>query len=423
MTARPLLFVALTCALGACVAPSTDRPGVDPDRVARAITSPDGDIGVMVEGHNAFTFDLHAELIALAPTDNLFFSPFSITSALGMTRAGARGTTADELREALHAAGDDADWHAALGALTRDLNGDLGRGYTLQLANRLFGQQGFPFEADFLATCADDYGAPFETWDFRADPDGGRQHVNEWVADQTNDRIEDLLPEGSVDDGTRLILANAIYFLADWAVAFDPADTADGAFTTLDGGSATVPFMNRDFGDMEEHGVTSAYHDGVWTLSMPYQDDEVSMILLVPDAADGLPALEASLDAARWAELTSGLSRHDGPVRMPRLELRSEVDLVPVLQSLGVEDAFDSEVADFTGIAPPVDGNLFITGVFHQAFVRVDEAGTEAAAATGVVVGTESAPAAVIADRPFLFAIRDDLTGALLFLGRVTDPS
>jgi len=421
MLARPTLLAAL--AFAACSPETSSDNGDHPDRVARTVTSPDGDTGVVVAGHNAFTFDLHAALVADGPSDNLFFSPFSITSALGMTRAGARGVTADELRAALRAEGEDAAWHTALGALTRDLNGDLKRGYTLRIANKLFGQEGFPFEEPFLAICDDDYGAPFETWDFVSDPNGGREHINTWVADQTEDRIQDLLPRGSVTDGTRLVLANAIYFYADWALQFDRDETRDADFHRLDGSTVSVPTMRRDFAEVEEHTVRSGYLDGVSILQLPYRDDEVSMILLVPEASDGLPALEASLDAARWEALTSGLYTHEGVVALPRFELRTQADLVPHFEGLGVVDAFDGDAADFTGIAPPVDGNLFITGIFHQAFVKVDEAGTEAAAATGVVVGNDSEPLSVIADRPFLFAIRDDLTGAILFLGRVTDPS
>lgn len=418
-SALPLLLV-----LAACKADPDPDPGFDPDRVARSVTSADGDTGVVVRGHNGFTFDLYGSLVDADPSENLFFSPFSVTSALGMTRAGARGVTAEELRAALRVEGEDAAWHTALGALTRDLNGDFKRGYTLRVANRLFGQSGYPFEADFLGICADDYGAPLEEWDFRADPEGGRERVNAWVEEQTEDRIQDLLPEGSVTDGTRLVLANAIYFYADWALQFDPDETRDLPFALLDGGTVDVPIMVRDLEEIEDHGIEVGYDDGVSVLRMPYQDDEISMVLLVPDAPEGLAALEASLDAARWDGLLRGLSPAEGRVGMPRVELSSKHDLVPHLRALGVNDAFDRQLADFTGIAAPVeDGNLYITGIFHQAFVKIDEAGTEAAAATGVVVGTDSEPLSVIADRPFVFAIRDDLTGAILFAGRVVDPS
>jgi serpin B len=415
----PLLF-AIT--LLGCPGPDPDQD--DPNRVARVVTNADGDIGVMVSGHNDFSWELYAQLREEADEGNVFFSPFSVTSALGMTLAGAQGATETEMAAALHVTGEEAAWHSALGALTRDLNGDLHRGYTLHIANRLFGQEGYPFEADFLAICADDYGAPLEEWDFISDPEGGRQRVNAWVEEQTQDRIVDLLPEGSVNDGTRLVLANAIYFLADWATAFDPDDTGDTTFTRLDGSTVTVPMMNMNLEDLEEHGVETGWTAEAGVLRMPYKDDEVSMVVLVPHEVDGLPDLEASLDASLWAEALGSLGVGDAPIGLPRLEIDYKTNLIPHLQALGVEAAFDSGAADFTGIAtPPEDGNLYITGAFHQAFVKVDEAGTEAAAATGVVVGNDSAPMPIIADRPFLFVIQDDLTGAVLFIGRVTDPS
>lgn len=415
----PLLF-AIT--LLGCPGPDPDQD--DPNRVARVVTSADGDIGVMVGGHNDFSWELYAQLREEAEEGNVFFSPFSVTSALGMTLAGAEGTTQEEMAQALHVTGDEAVWHSSLGALTRDLNGDLHRGYTLHIANRLFGQEGYPFEADFLAICADDYGAPLEEWDFISDPEGGRQRVNAWVEEQTQDRIVDLLPEGSVNDGTRLVLANAIYFLADWATAFDPDDTADATFTRLDGSTVTVPMMNMNLEDLEEHSIETGWTAEAGVLRMPYKDDEVSMVVLVPHEVDGLPDLEAGLDASVWADALGSLSVSDVPIGLPRLEIDYKTNLIPHLQALGVEAAFDSGAADFTGIAtPPEDGNLYITGAFHQAFVKVDEAGTEAAAATGVVVGNDSEPMPIIADRPFLFVIQDDLTGAILFIGRVTDPA
>lgn len=397
----------------------SDADGPNPDRVARVVTSPQGDTGVVVGGHNAFTWDLYADLREGAGEGNVFFSPFSVTSALGMTLAGANGDTEAEMKTVLGVEGDEAAWHGALGALTRDLSGDLGRGYTLHVANRLFGQADFTFEEDFLGICEDDYGAPLESLDFVADPEAARERVNDWVASQTADRIQDLLPQGSVTGDTRLVLANAIYFLADWASAFDPEQTSDAGFTKLDGETVTVPMMHMDLDSLETHGVEAGWSEGVAVLRLPYQDDEVSMVLLVPDAHDGLPDLEAGLDAARWQALTADLTPASVPIGLPRFELEFEADLGAALSGLGMPTAF-SDGADFTGIA--ADGGLSISGVYHKAFVKVDEAGTEAAAATGVVVGVTSAPMPIVADRPFLFAIQDDLTGALLFVGRVTDP-
>jgi len=401
-------------------------PTPEQNRVARKVTSPQGDTGVVVAGSNGFTWDMYGALVADAGDDNVFFSPFSMTSALGMTLAGAEGQTQTEMSDVLGVSGDEAAWHTALGALTRDLSGDLDRGYTLHIANKLFGQQEYPWNEDFLAVCSDDYGAPFEPVDFVSDPEAERVAVNEWVADQTEDRIEDLLPIGSVTVDTRLVLANAIYFLADWETQFDPEDTRDGAFHKLDGSTVTAPLMSLDTEGVEEHHIETAWTDDAAIVRLPYKDDEVSMILVVPHALDGLPDLEAGLDAARFDQWVADLEpAGDVLVTMPKFEFEWEADLVPVLEDLGMPSAFDRETADFTGMAdtPPEEGRLRITGVFHKAFVKVDEVGTEAAAATGVVVGTDSAPEPIYADHPFLFAIRDDLTGAILFVGRVTDPS
>lgn len=418
---RSLLSLSLAMFLIGCEKDPVEQ--VSPDRVARSVTSAEGDTGVVVRGHNAFSWDVYGALATQAGDENVFFSPFSLTSALGMTMAGANGGTEGEMRSVLHVEGDEAAWHGALGALTRDLNGDFDRGYTLYVANQLFGQTDYPWEEPFLGICEADYGAPLQEWDFISDPEGGRALVNDWVEDHTEGRIVDLLPPGSVTDGTRLVLANAIYFLADWKTAFDPEDTSDGYFTRLDGTQVTVPMMHMSLEDVEEHGIESGWADGVQLLRLPYQDDEVSMVLVIPQEGDGLPDVEAGLDQAQFDTWLAALGPSEANIAMPRLEMKYEKELSSTLSSLGMPVAF-TDGADFSGIAiPPEDGVLKITGVFHQAFVSVDEAGTEAAAATGVVVGNDSAPEPIFADRPFLFVVQDDLTGAILFVGRVTDPS
>jgi len=406
----------LATALSGCTEP-------EPEGVPRAVTAENRDIGALVAGHNTFSWEIYGALLPEAGEDNVFFSPFSITAALGMTLAGANGATEAEMKAVLHTSPDEAAWHTALGALTQDLQGDQDRGYTLFVANRLFGQTDYPWQADFLATCADAYAAPLEPWDFLADPEGGRRRVNQWVEDNTEGRIVDLLPSGSVTTDTRLVLANAIYFFADWDTAFDKDKTADAAFTRLDGSKVTVPMMTMNLETVEEHGIQTAWVDGVALLQMPYVDREVSMLLVIPDDAAALPAIEADLDATTYATWMAALRPGAVPVGMPRLEMRYATDLADPLAALGMGSAF-SEQADFTGMAAPSeDGRLHISGVYHQAFVKVDEAGTEAAAATGVVVDTDSVSTPVIADRPFLLVIQDDLTGAILFVGRVTDPT
>lgn len=416
MLARTSVLLAMF--LVGCPASNDDH--MNPNRVARVVTSADGDIGVVVDGHNAFSWDLYGDLAAEAGDGNVFFSPFSVTAALGMVMAGANGDTETEMHDVLHVTGDEGAWHAALGALTRDLNGDLDRGYTLNIANRVFGQTDYGWDPAFLAVCDTDYGAPLEQWDFATDAKGGRTHVNDWVAGQTHDRIKDLLGEGTVTPDTKMILVNAIYFLADWATAFDPADTYDAGFTRLDGSSVTVPMMRMSLEEVEDEGIEVGWTNDASVIKLPYQDDEVSMIVVIPTEPDGLPALESSLDAAKWAQLTSNLSPSDAMIGFPRVEMNYKAELSGALSGLGMPTAF-SDTADFTGMA--ADGGLQITGVVHQAFVKIDEEGTEAAAATAVTVGTTSAQVPIVADHPFLFVIQDDLTGAILFVGRVTDPS
>lgn len=419
--------VTLAFLLSACKGPIDGEPHPnDPseqERVDRQVTSAEGDIGVLVQGHNAFSWEMHRSLAGQAGDDNLFFSPFSVTSALGMTLAGAEGVTEAEMMDALQVSGSEAAWHQALGSLTRDLSGDLGRGYTLHVANRLFGQDDHPWASDFLEVCEDVYGVPFEPWDFRSDPEGGRERVNDWVAEQTRDRIQDLLPAGSVKANTRLVLANAIYFLADWATPFDPERTRDLPFQVLSGGSVQVPMMLMDTRSLQDAEIEVGLVDGASLLRLPYKDHEVSMILVIPDEVDGLPAVEAALDGETWAEWRDQLGPAGALVGLPRLTIESEAELVPHLEGLGMGSAFSSDTADFSGmVSSEPEGALYISGVFHKAFVAIDELGTEAAAATGVVVDVDSEPEYVVADRPFLMVIQDDLTGAILFLGRVTDP-
>ena len=427
-TALPILTV---LALFACDNAGNDtdfdtETDTDPtavDRVARVVISPDGPTGDVVDASNTLAFDLYAEL-ADDDEDNLFFSPFSTLTALGMTAAGANGTTADQMADVLSISDDSDAWHTALGALSRDLNGELGRGYTLNIANRLFGQQDYPFETSFLTLVDDAYDAPLEEWDFVSDPSGGRDHINGWVDDQTNDRIVDLLPSTAITRDTRLVLANAIYFLADWRSPFDPEQTYDGAFTTSDGTVVTTPMMNMDLSTVEEHAVRSTHTDGVAIVQLPYEDDELSMVLIVPEGDTALADVEASLDALQYRAWVDAAQPSEAWFAMPKFTLEYEAELSVPLRALGMPDAFDPVLADFTGIADLPDEPLHIGGVFHKAFVAVDELGTEAAAATAVVVNTDTSVGdTILANRPFLFAIQDDLTGTVLFMGRVADPS
>lgn len=355
---------------------------------------------------------------------NLFFSPHSISVALAMTWAGAAGDTETEMQSALGwSLLAEEDVHAGFNALDlaldsrselpEDTDGD---GFQLSIVNQTWGQRGFGFEDPFLDVLATQYGAALYLLDFQADPEGSREAINDWVEEVTEDRIVDLLPEGAITDLTRLVLANAIYFKASWSLPFELADTADGTFVRLDGSAVTVPMMNG----VPETAYASG--DGWALVELPYVGEELDMTLIVPDAGR-FEEIEAGLDQPFLDEALAATREHRVTLSMPRFSFKTEADLVDGLVAQGMVQAFDADQADFTGMS--TEAQLYVSGVFHQAFVAVNEEGTEAAAATAVVIGEESEPesATLTADRPFIVLIRDRPTGAVLFLGRVMDPS
>jgi serpin B len=410
-----LLLVLLPSLFAAgCPQPKDPADETPPD--PRVIVSASGDLEGVVQGHNQFSIDMYE---ALAAEDgNLFFSPFSVTAALSMTMAGAEGVTETEMLDVLHVETDEAVYHEALGELIRDLAGfHEGRGYTLNIANRLFGEEGYPWKEDFLDVCGFHYDAPVEDVNFSGDSETARLYINEWVADQTEGYIDELFAPGVINADTRLALTNAIYFKADWASQFDEAATTDQTFTRSDGSPVTVPMM------YQAASLAMGWDDGLQIAQIPYQDDELSMFVLLPDAVDGLSAIEDALPTELDNWLSSVGSPGEVELFLPRFEMRYDTSLVTVLADLGMPSAFSSGDADLSGIADLVEGPLFIEDVVHDAYVSVDESGTEAAAATGVVVSVESAGPVFYADHPFLFLIRDDLTGSILFMGRVADPT
>ncbi|MBN2799467.1 MAG: serpin family protein [Deltaproteobacteria bacterium] len=377
----------------------------------RLVTERTAELASIVDGNSAFALELLAEVSPDAG-ENVFLSPFSISSALAMTYAGARGDTASQMAEVLHVDVADAVYHAQFGALTRDLDGDQGRPYTLNIANRLFPQVGFTLDAGFLAIQDQDYGAPVQALDYVADAEGARGVINGWVEEQTAGMVDELLGAGAVSADTRLVLANAVYFKADWASRFALDATADAPFQTPSG-SVQVPMMH---GSVE--GAVG-WADGLSVLRLPYLGDEVSFVALLPDQPDGLGALEAQLSVEQLDVWLAAAHEGEVDVALPRFELRTRAQLKEPLIALGMVDAF-SGAADLSGIG---DAPLYIDSVVHEAVVRVDEEGTEAAAATAVVTNELSMGPMFRADHPFLFLIRDELTGSILFMGRVADPS
>jgi serpin B len=285
------------------------------------------------------------------------------------------------------------------------------------VVNAIWGQKGYPFLDAYLDTLAVNYGAGLRVLDFQAAPDQSRVVINDWVAEQTEDRIKDLIPQGAIDKLTRLVLTNAVYFNAAWASQFEEAATSDGVFHRPGGSDVTVPMMHQS------GYFQYAEYDDYAAIELPYDGLELSMLILVPSEGS-LGSFEQRLTSALAQESIAGLVGQPVVLSMPRFKVESSFGLNDALSSLGMTAAFDQSAADFSGMDGARD--LYITDVVHKAFVDVDESGTEAAAATAVIVGATSAPAQPVQltiDRPFVFAIRDIPTGTILFLGRVTDPS
>ncbi len=421
-----LLALSSTIALAACGSDSS--PPQMPGEIAQSelkrnlepdVSQADGD--ALVAGNTAFAVDVYRELQNDNEGENLFISPLSISSALAMVYAGARGNTETQMADALHFTLPQDQLHPAFNWLDLELasrgdgaSGSDGGEFRLNVLNATFGQVGYQFLADYLDRLAVNYGAGLALLDFESDPEGSRQVINSWVADATEDNILDLLPEGIISSSTRLVLTNAVYFNAAWKTKFDPDRTAPGTFHAL-ASDVTAEMMT---GEVESVDYTSG--DGYEALSLPYDGDELDMVFIVPDEGQ-FANVDSGLTAAWLEGVLSDLAPSGiGGVTMPKFDFRFKTSLIETFQALGMTDAFDSN-ADFSGIDGTRD--LVITGIVHEAFVKVTEDGTEAGGATAVVVGETSVPEWVTIDRPFLFLIRDIETGAVLFIGRVLDPS
>ncbi len=380
------------------------------------------DLADAVNGNSAFAFDLYRFLKKEENDSNLFYSPYSISLALAMTYAGARGQTEQQMAQTLHLMPQDR-LHPALNQLDlelakrgKDAKGKDGKGFRLNIANALWGQKGYRFLPEFLDRLAENYGAGLRLLDFAADPESSRVAINNWVSDQTEGRIKDLIPKGMLDNLTRLVLTNAIYFNAAWSAPFEKSRTQDGVFHLQDGGQVTVPMMKQttSFGYAEGQGYQA--------VELPYDGRELSMVILLPKAGQ-FEAFESALDAGQVNAILKNLKQRQVALSLPRFKIESEFSLAKTLAAMGMPVAFSSQ-ADFSGM----DGtrNLLISKVVHKAFVSVDESGTEAAAATAVVMRATGImpeqPVEVTVDRPFILLIRDIPTGAILFVGRVLNP-
>lgn len=356
----------------------------------------------------------------------MFISPYSISTALSMALGGARGNTADEMRSALGVTDGDEAWHDARNRLELALASLEGRPVpregeatplTLEATNAVFGQANYAFRDEYLDLLAANYGAGMQAVDFANDTEAARVAINAWVAERTRDRIEELLARGSIDDLTRAVLVNAIYFKANWIYQFNPDNTAPEPFHLLDGSARDVQMMHA--APLTEY----ASGPGWAAVSLPYWGG-ASMIVLVPDEGR-FTEIEEQLDPSFLTDFDwmDGYMVH---LSLPRWESESVLDLIPPVKTLGISDAFDRFEADLSGVADysQTGEPLYISGVVHQANITVDEEGTEAAAATAVIVSATAAPpeATLTIDRPFIYLIRDDITGEILFLGRLLEP-
>ena len=386
------------------------------------------DLRELVQGNNDFAFDLYRALSN--EEGNLFYSPFSVSQALAMTFAGARSETERQMADTLHYRLPQSSLHPAFNALDRTLasRGRDPRGtqnqeeakqyFRLNIANAVWGQHGYGFLPDFLDVLAENYGAGMRPLDFAGAPEESRARINDWVAEETEDKVKDLLPPGTIDPLTRLVLTNAIYFNASWHWPFDRRQTKMRPFHLEGGDIVDVPMMTETSKDF--YGYTRG--DGYQAVDVPYSYGEMSMTVLLPDEGD-LGSLEDSLNAELLDQIMDDIEIDYITLTIPLFKFESEFSLGETLAGMGMPDAFDDR-ADFSGMTGSKD--LLISQIVHKAFVSVDERGTEAVASTaGVVIlvsGSSKEPIPVTVNRPFIFLIRDTATGTVLFLGRVMNP-
>lgn len=379
---------------------------------------PDASPTALATGNNAFAVNLYRKL-ALAQEGNLFLSPYSISTALAMTYAGARNTTQKEMAGVLRFHLDQKTLHPAFQELQTCITRNAKKGeIQLSVANSLWPQRDYAIVPEFTALIQKYYSAEVTPCDFHAAAETARTNINTWVEDKTAQKIKNLIPSGVLNDLTRLVLVNAIYFKGDWNRKFDKERTKPGIFTTSANAEVEASMMHRqaDFPYVETSTMQM--------LELPYHGETLSMVILLPKNKDGLPILEKELDAELLSTQIASLSKREVNLTLPRFTATRSFSLNAVLSELGIKEAFNQK-ADFTGINTARE--LYISDVIHKAFVEVNEEGTEAAAATAVVMKAMSAAPDAIpqftVDHPFLFLIREKETGSILFLGRITDPT
>lgn len=414
-TVLAVLFLLLSaCGPSASIAKSDLERNTSPNVAS-------DDIHTLADDNNAFALDLYESF--RERDGNLIYSPYSISLALAMTYAGARAETESQMAQTMHFPPQDK-LHSSLNALDLELakRGESGSKdetpLQLDIANAVWAEQTLPFLKDYLDLIAQNYGAGIQLADFIHKYEVVRKEINGWVSNQTNDKIQDLIPDGVLDSSTKMVLVNAIYFKADWLYQFDPNDTNDAPFHLLDGSDVQVKMMSQSL-----FGIPYLQGDDYQAIELPYQGEAAAMDIIVP-AEGNFSEFESTLDAQKLNEILTNMQPGSGmKLGLPKFSFSTDFDLKERLTAMGMSDAFDPDRADFSGMTGGRD--LYIDAVLHKAFVAVDEKGTEAAAATAVIMAPTSAmlpDVTLTIDRPFIFVIRDLPSGQILFVGRVLNP-
>ena len=381
------------------------------------------DASALVKNNSQFAFKFYEQI--RQGSENIIFSPISLSLALSMTLAGADSATENALSEALQLTLPEENVHPAFNSLLMSLEDsqkDLpeefqGNKFQLNIANSIWTQVGYDFKQNFLDILARHYGAGIYNVDYKKDSEAARLAINDWIEEETKDKIKDLVPPGAITPLTRLVLANAIYFYGSWFHPFDEAATADAPFTLLDGSEKTVDMMS-----LSGEGFPYAYGDNYQAIQLPYLSQDFVMTILLPDQDQYLD-FEANLDSEKFAKIMEIMAYKDVDLKMPKFDFTSSIGAKNPLIQMGMGEAFDADRADFSAMTDTEE--LFISDVLHKATITVDEQGTEAAAATAVIMRAASIqvdPIPLVLDRPFMFFIQHQPTGTILFMGRVVEP-
>lgn len=367
----------------------------------------------IVHSNSSFALDLYGKL--KNEQSNLFFSPWSISTVLAMTYAGARGDTGKEMSQVLQFNLDAEEIPPTFAKLIGELNGVRNKGnIQLSIANALWTDKNLKLLSSFVELARNNYHAEINYADFGGEPERARSQINNWVESQTNSKIKDLIKPGMLDSMTSLLLINAIYFKGNWTIRFEESNTRESDFWIDPGASVKVPMMTR----LDHYKYMES--DSIQMLEFSYKGNDLSMVVILPKSKNGLSTVEASFNMENLSSWLSGLKMHKVEVFLPKFKITGEFDLDDTLSSLGMPDAFNRKTADFSGIGGTK--NLFISSAIHNAYVEVNEEGTEAAGASSTELQTLSMPIVFQADHPFIFLIRENRTGSILFIGRILNP-